>query len=149
METTPQEEVKEDVLASEYDEIKGIEMEGYEIGVRKARNALFVVAALLLVGEIVSLYQTGIAFGDMPALVWIFICIEVGIFIALAFFTKVKPFICILVGLILFIGLWLYNISENGLKGAFGGILIKIAVVAYLFNSLKDAKALEALRKEI
>jgi hypothetical protein len=143
------EEIKEDLLATDYDEIKAIEMEGYALGVRKARNTLFVVAAILLFGEIVGLARSGVSLNEIPWLVWLILIIEVGSFVALAFLTKVKPFLCILIGLVLFIALWLYTIAENGLKGAFGGIVIKVIVIAYLFNSLKDARALEEAKKEI
>lgn len=140
---------QESVLENPMNEIRAIEMEGYEIGVKRARNTLFVVAGLLLVGELISLGRSGISFSDVPFLAWAIIFVEIGAFIALGIFSKQKPYLCILLGIILFIGLWILNIVVNGAMGAIGGIIIRGAVLYHLITNLKDAKKLEEARKEI
>ncbi|MBM3415985.1 MAG: hypothetical protein FJY20_05970 [Bacteroidetes bacterium] len=53
---------RENEIADYYDGVKKLEMQGYEGGIKKARNALFVTAGLLLLGEILA--------GSMSGLEW-------------------------------------------------------------------------------
>ena len=119
-------------------------MEGHETGIKKARNALFVTAAIILLGEIISASASGVPF---TALLIGIIAVEVGIFVALGFWTKTKPYTAIVVGLILFIVLWIAAIAIIGGKAAYSGIIIKIVIISYLASALKPAKAWEDLKK--
>jgi hypothetical protein len=141
-------EAPKDILANDYDDVRAIEVEGYKIGVRRARNALFAIAALLLVGELISIIRLKIPFSEFPAITWLIILVEVGVFIGLALWTDKQPFLAAVIGIVLFIGLWIFTIIYTGFVGAIGGIVARVLILYYLFNSLKDAKALEASRKE-
>ena len=83
----------ENEIADYYEGVKKQEMKGHETGIRKARNALFAAAALLLLGEIISATASGVPF--TPLLIGI-IVVEVGLFVALALWTKTKPYTAIL-----------------------------------------------------
>ena len=76
----------ENEIADYYEGVKKLEMEGHETGIRKARNALFVTAAIILLGEIISASASGVPF---TALLIGIIAVEVGIFVALGFWTKI------------------------------------------------------------
>ena len=134
----------ENEIADYYDGVKKLEMEGYETGIRKARNALFVTAALVFIGELVSAGASGI--GITPLLIVIAL-VEAGIFVGLGFWTKTKPYSAIVVGLVLFILMWVAAIAINGGKGVYSGIIVKIIIITYLVNALKHAKAWEDLKK--
>lgn len=134
----------ENEIADYYDGVKKLEMEGYETGIKKARNALFVTAALVFIGELVSAGVSGI--GITPLLIVIAL-IEAGIFVGLGFWTKTKPYSAIVVGLILFILMWVAAIAINGGKGVYSGIIVKIIIISYLVSALKQAKAWEDLKK--
>jgi hypothetical protein len=136
------------ILADDYDDVRAIEIEGYKIGVKRARNALFATAALLFVGELVALIRLNITFADLPPITWIILLVEIGVFIGLAIWTNKQPYLAIIIGIVLFIGLWILSIVYTGAIGAIGGIVARVLILYYLFNSLKDAKALEAARKE-
>ncbi len=142
------EENKESVLGEQYDEIRAIEIEGYELGVKKARNALFLTAGLLFVGEMIALWQLQIGFENLPMLTWLIIALEVGVFIGLALWTKKQPYTSIVIGIAAFFAIWILSIVANGAIGAYGGIIIKAIILSNLFRSLKDAKALQEARKE-
>lgn len=136
----------ENEIADYYDGVKKLEMEGYETGIKKARNALFVTAALVLIGEVISIAAAGVGF---PPLAIAIIAVEVGIFVGLAFWTKTKPYTAIIVGLIVFILLWIISIviaSRAGLP-IYSGILVRIIIVIILVRALKSAKAWEDLKK--
>lgn len=107
---------------------------------------MFVTAALLLIAEIISAGASG--FIITPFMIAI-IAIEVGIFIALALWTKTKPYTAIITGLFIFILLWVAAIAVVGSKAIYSGILIKIIIISYLISALKPAKAWEETKKSI
>ena len=144
--TTHQTTGNENEISDYYDGLKQMEMQGYETGVKKARTALFVTAGLLFVGELISVGLRGLTV--TPLLIGIAL-IESGIFVGLAFWTKTKPYTAIIVGLVIFIGLWILAIIGSGVMGAIGGIIVRIIIISYLISALKPAKAWEDARKNM
>lgn len=143
--TIPQpDKPSEDVISDYYEGVKDLEMQGHETGIKKARNALFITAALLLVSELIQASSTNFEF--TPLLI-VFIVIEVGIFVGLALWTKSKPYTAIIIGLILFILLWILTIALTDISAAFRGILVRIIIIASLASAIKPAKAWEDLKK--
>jgi len=136
-------EKKEDVIADYYEGVKDLEIQGYETGIKKARNALFITAGLLLVGELISLAATD--FTLTPFLI-AFIAVEVGIFIGLAFWTKTQPLTAIIVGIIVFLALWGFTIAYDS-SAIYKGILVRIIIIATLVTAIKPAKAWQDVKK--
>lgn len=136
-------------IAAYHDEIAQIQQEGYEEGIRKARNSLYWAGGLIFFWEIVGL----IRLGGFDGFVFAFATIIAGIFIALAFWTKKKPYTAIILGIIAFVAHWLIVIAINGmvdggegfLKGIMGGIIIRIVILINLIRPLKDAKELQEM----
>ena len=143
-EEVPAPEKGEDVIADYYDNMKELEKIGYESGIRKARNALLVTAGLLLLGEIIAASAAGVEV--TPLLIGI-IAVEVGVFVALAFWTKKKPFSAIIIGIILFVLLWGLSVYlAEGVSKA-SGLVVRIIILVNLVQALKPAKAWEDLHK--
>src|SRR5262245_28702442 len=123
----------ENPISDYYDGVKELEMQGYETGIRKARIALFATAVLLAIGELISASTMDYPItGEIIAI----IAVESGIFIALGFWTKKRPFTAIVIGLIIFIGLWILAIAAAGVRGAIGGIIVRIIIIVYLTGAL-------------
>jgi|GEM_PF-5793490 len=51
---------RENEIADYYDGINKLEIQSYEGGIKKARNAQFVTAGLLLLGEILAVSMSGL-----------------------------------------------------------------------------------------
>jgi len=151
MEANKESQETEDVITAYADEIKQIELEGHGRTVKKARNALFWTAGLLLASEIISSFRGGY---DLSPYVIAVIVLEVGVFIALALWTKKKPYSAIVTGIIIFIGLQLLSAvvtgKEEGAEGIFkvliSGFLVKIIILVTLFRAVGDAKELQQAR---
>ena len=139
-----QQGAEEHVISEYYEGVKQLELEGYETGIRKARNALFATCVLVFIGEFISAGSAGI--GITPELIGIAL-VEAGIFVALGFWTKKKPYSAIIVGLVLFLLMWVGSVLINGTKGIYSGIIIKIVIIVYLVKALKDARAWEQTKK--
>jgi len=137
----------EDVISEYYDGVKKLEMRGYESGIRKARNALFVTAGLFLVLYIIAFSRLNSAGYQIATISYLFAAIDIVPYIGLAIWTKSKPYTAIIVGLILFILSWALAIALVGGKAIYGGIIIRIIILATLISALKPAKAWEDLKK--
>ena len=134
----------ENEIADYYDGIKKLEMQGYESGIKKARTALFVTAALIFIGEMISASVSG------PGLTTLLIgiaLIEAGIFVALALWTKTKPYTAIITGLIIFILMWVAAVALTDGKAAYSGIIMRIVIISYLVSAMKPARAWEEAKK--
>ena len=149
----PQEENIQDQIADYHADINQIELEGYELRVKKARNALFWAAGLILAGEVFVYVRTG---AEVEPIGVSIIAVIVGTFIALALWTKKKPYTAILSGIIAFILYILLVTVINGyadgaegvFKALFGGILVKILIFVALIRPLQDAKELQKIKEE-
>lgn len=131
-------------ISDYYDDIKKSEIAGYEMGIKKARTALFVTAALIFAGELITVSMAGL---PISSTVLVIALVEAGIFVGLALWTKTKPYTAIITGLIIFVGLWVLAIIIAGAMGAVGGIVVRIIIIFYLAGALKHAKAWEQAKK--
>jgi len=129
-----------------YEGVKQLEMQGYESGIKNARTALFVTAALLFAGELISAAISEIPF---TFLFWIIILIQSGVFVALGFWTKTRPYAAIITGLVFFILIWALAIALSGFKGALGGIIVKVIIIVYLAKAIGPAKTWEDSKRNI
>lgn len=137
---------EENAISDYYDDVKKLEMRGYESGIRKARNALFVTAGLLLLGEILSASTNHIPW--TPLLIGI-VVVEVGVFVALGLWTKTKPFSAIVTGLILFVLYWIATIIIVGVEASYSGIIVKLIIIVTLAQAVKPARAWEETKKTL
>ena len=150
----PQEPVQQDLITDYHADIHQIELEGYELRVKKARNALFWAAGLILLGQVFVYVSSHVEEID-PISVSVALAI-VGTFIGLAIWTKKKPYSAIITGLIVFILYILLVVVTNGIvygaegvfKSLIGWFLIKIFIFVALIRPLKDAKELQKIKEE-
>jgi hypothetical protein len=141
-----------DVIADYANEMQQIQIEAYERAVRKARNALFWAGGLIFFWEMIGMFR-GEGF---DAFIFVFALIEGGIFVALALWTKSKPYTAIMIGLAVFILFIVLGVILNGmaegsagvLKALFSGIIVKVIILVNLILPISDAKALQESRKQ-
>ncbi len=144
----PEEQIQQDQIAEYHADIRQIELEGYELGVKKARNALFWTAALLLIWQAIAIARQE---GDFETETLLYLAPFIIGFIILGVWTKHKPYTAIVIGLCLFIAHWalvivtnvMYGDQINILKALFGGIIVRIIILVNLIRPLKDAKQLQ------
>ena len=121
-------------------------MEGYDRHIRQARNALFTAAAILLLNAIIlfAQYPFDIEIMWLDYLIWV---VYIGGFIALALWTKKKPYYAIIGGLIL-MGIFILVNAIIDPSTIFGGIIFKIAVVVFLIKGLGDAREAQQMKEQ-
>ena len=133
----------ENPISDYVDGIKQLELQTHAAAIRKARVALFVTAGVMFAGEMIGLAISNLPFTPLAIVIAL---IEAGIFVGLAFLTKKKPFTAIVIGLVIFIGLWIFAIVVVGGRAAIGGIIIRIIIISYLVSALKGAREIERAR---
>ena len=121
-----------------------LELQAAENNLKKARNAIFVIAGLFLLGTLIQMGMSEfntfgliIAFGGM------------AIFLVLGFLTRKQPMGCIIVALLLFVGLWILDIVVVGPEYIYKGIIAKAIIIYFLVTGIKHARETERLRKEM
>jgi hypothetical protein len=127
-----------------YEGVKQLEIQGYETGIRKARTALFITAAIVLISELISAAASGL---ELTPLFWGIVLFEAGIFVGLAFWTRVKPYAAVITGLVIFILLWVLAAVLSDFEGIFKGIIFKVIIIVTLINALAPARAWEEAKK--
>ena len=134
----------ENAISDYYDGVRELEIQGYESGVKRGRTVLFVTAALVLVGEFIYAAINNVTM--TPMLIGI-VVVESAFFVSLALWTRRKPYTAILIGLIVFIGMWVLAIIGSGFRAAIGGIIARIIIITYLVRALKPAKDWEEAKR--
>jgi hypothetical protein len=120
--------------------------EGYDKHIRQAKNALFTAAAILLLNAIIlfSKYPFEIETLWLDYLLWL---VYIGGFVALAFWTKKKPYYAIIGGLVL-MGVFILINAVIEPATIVGGLIFKIAVFVFLIKGLGDAKEAQQMKDE-
>ncbi|PWT98308.1 MAG: hypothetical protein C5B52_12400 [Bacteroidetes bacterium] len=112
--------------------------ERHETGAYKAANALFVAAALIFVWSTIAII-TNNSYGPQVMMLHL---LEAGMLVLLAFLSRKKPFTSLIVGLVLFIALWVVTAAMDK-ANLYSGIIVKIFVVIYMVRAIPDARRFE------
>jgi len=125
--------------------VKEINLEEYDGKIKSAKTTLFVISGFTAVfGTVIACLGPD----ENKILLIVINLIIAGIYLALGFWCKKKPFAAILSGLIIYISLILVNAVDDP-KTIYQGIIMKGVIVAYLVKGLKSAKEAETLKKEL
>jgi hypothetical protein len=132
-----------DVLTDHVAGLRIIEREGYELGVKRGRNTLYWIAAVIFVSEILIAYAK-----DLLTIELVIIALLEGLlFAGLGFYTHKKPYLAILLGLILFMAVWALSLAYS-LSNLVSGLVVRLVLIVFLIRALPDAKKLEKMDKE-
>ena len=142
---SPDQQQDQNVISDYYQGYQKLELQSAETEIKKARNAIIAIAALIVVGNLI-LMSIDNSFNTVSIVIML---ILTGIFIGLTFFTKKQPLTAIIIALVLFIGLWISDIVLAGVEYIYKGIIVKIIILSFLIKGIKHAREAERIRKEI
>jgi hypothetical protein len=141
----PNPEEDKNAIADYYEGYQKLELGSAEARIKKARNAIFAIAIVFLVSELIGMAAA-------HALTTAGIVITAGIaaiFVGLGFLTKKQPLTAILIALILFVGLWILAIIVTGPEQIYKGILVRGIIIYFLVTGIKHAREAERIRKQM
>lgn len=149
----PEDPKQEDAISEYIFDIEQDRIEFNQSIVKKARNALFLAGALIFASEMISMFNSA---GGFNTITLIFSLIEGGVFVALALWTKRKPYNAVLGGIIAFAAIMLLAMIANGYASGIGaaflslisGFIFKIFILVALVNSLRNAKELQWIQRK-
>lgn len=109
---------------------------GYDLPIKQARNALFIIAAVQLVSGIIAAAQ---APAETQTAIWIETGILTAIFAGLALWTRKKAYAALLTGLIVYLAYQALLGIINPLN-LLSGIFFKIFIIVYLIIGINNAR---------
>jgi hypothetical protein len=115
-------------------------MEGYDKHIRRARITLLIVAGWMLV-HLYTIWPIDNAESYISA---VFLVLVSGAFVALAFWTKKKPYTALLLAMVLFIALIVLDAVVD-LHTIYQGWIWKIAIIVSLVLGLQNAREAQQL----
>jgi hypothetical protein len=115
-------------------------MEGYDKHIRKARNTLFAVAAINLLG----LYPMLPIDNSVKTVITVIVVLIAGIFVALGFWTKKKPYTAILTGLIVYVSILALDTIAQPLS-LVQGWWAKVFIILFLVLGLGNARDIQRM----
>jgi hypothetical protein len=133
----------DDVLSEHLAELRQIEKEGYELGVKRARQIFYWIAGLVLASELALAYIRDL----LSAAIVIAAVVEAVLFLGIGLLTYKKPYVAIISGLVLLIGLRLVGVIY-GSGNILTGIVVMVIFVILLIRALPDARKWERMEKE-
>lgn len=133
----------DDVLSEHLAELRQIEKEGYELGVKRARQIFYWIAGLVLASELALAYIRDL----LSATIVVAAVVESVLFLGVGLLTYKKPYVAIISGLILLIGLRLVGVIY-GSGNILTGIVVMVIFVILLIRALPDARKWERMEKE-
>ena len=144
-ETIPDNNEPQSVISDYLEGYNQLELQSSENNLRKTRNAIFVIAALILIGNLIMMGVSD-SFTTVGLIIALLIA---GVFVGLAFMTKKQPLGSVIIALILFVALWVLDIVVVGPEYIIKGIVVKAIIIYFLITGIKHARETERLKKEM
>lgn len=141
--STPQED--ENIVSGMYDGYQEMQKEILAIEIRKTRNKLFTIAALIFIFDLIAVSAIGAA--DLRSL--LIISVVPLIYVGLAFLSLKEPLLAMVIGAIIIIGLWIYVIAITGAVAAITGWLSKALIIYLLFAGFQNAREAHRIKQEL
>jgi flagellar biosynthesis protein FliP len=143
--SAPNHEPNQNIISDYYERYQKLELQSAENQLKKTKNAIFAIAALLVIGNLITM-----AASDTFTVTAFVISLAIAaIFVGLAFLTSKKPLTVILISLALFIALWILDVAVIGLQQIYRGILVRGIIIYFLITGIKHAREAERIRKQM
>jgi hypothetical protein len=135
----------ENIVADIYDGYNDTQREILAIEIRKTRNKLFTIAAVLLVFNLLAVMISGVPLSYVIGDILLFPVIFVG----LGFLAIKEPLVAIALGFLIMIGFWLYIAFALDISFLLKGWLGKAIIIYLLFAGLQNAREAHRIRQEL
>lgn len=135
----------ENIVADIYDGYNDTQREILAIEIRKTRNKLFTIAAVLLVFNLLAVMISGVPLSYVIGDILLFPVIFVG----LGLLATKEPLVAIVLGFLIMIGFWLYIAFALDISFLLKGWLGKAIIIYLLFAGLQNAREAHRIRQEL
>lgn len=116
----------------------------YAFQVKKVRNKLLTVAAVIFFFDLLALLMADLLTPETLAISAVVPAIVVG----LAFLGLKEPILAVVIASVIIIGIWVYIVVMTDISMAIQGFLAKILVITLLLTAFQNAKEARRIDKE-
>jgi hypothetical protein len=113
--------------------------------IRRTRNTLFTIAAIILAGDIIGLLALD-AFVFRAILI---VLVVPAILIGLGFLAMKEPLTAVIIAAIIIVGIWVYTIVVTEGRAAIMGWLVKAVIIYFLIAGFQHAREAMRIKKEL
>jgi hypothetical protein len=139
--TEVQKEIYYNQLGSRKDFLKQAQEKIYT-----ARVILWVIAGLSFLYGLINYFASSDS--DTRILILIINVLMGGIFLLLSSYALDKPFVALILAVILYIGFFIYGIVDGSITGGYG-LFGRIVIIGFLIKGASSARDAEELKKEL
>jgi hypothetical protein len=115
------------------------------IETRKTRNKLFIIAAVILVSDLLALFMAN-AVNVTTLLV---IGIVPLVFVGLALLAIKEPLLAMILGAAVIVALWVFMFVQFGNRSLISGLLVKAVLITLVISGFRNAIEANNVRKEM
>lgn len=115
------------------------------IETRKTRNKLFIIAAVILISDLLALFMAN-AFNATTLLA---IGIVPLVFVGLALLATKEPLLAMILGAAVIVALWVFMYVQFGNRSLISGLLVKAVLITLVISGFQNAIEANKIRKEI
>lgn len=115
------------------------------IETRKTRNKLFIIAAVILISDLLALLMAN----AVNATTLLSIAIVPLVFVGLAFLATKEPMLAMTLGAAVIVALWVFMFVQFGNRSLVSGLLIKAVLITLLISGFQNAIEANKVRKEM
>ncbi|HEX7845825.1 MAG TPA: hypothetical protein VF476_08515 [Chitinophagaceae bacterium] len=136
---------QENIVSDMYDNYSETQKEILEMEIRKTRNKLFTIAAVIFCFDLIALLIADALVTET----FILIVAVPAILVGLGFLALKEPMLAIIIAAIIIIGIWIYTIVITGGMAAISGWLAKAIIIYLLIAGFQSAKEAQRIKKEL
>jgi hypothetical protein len=143
--TTNPDQQAEETVSGYYDNYTETQKEILAIEIRRTRNSLFTLAAIVFASDLLGLLM-------LEVFLWqslLIILIIPAILIGLSFLASKEPLTAIIIAATVIIGVWVYTIISLGAGAAITGWLVRAIIIYFLIAGLQHAREAMKIKKEL
>jgi len=135
----------EQVAGGIMDSYSDTQKEILAIETRKTRNKLFIIAAVILISDLLALLMAN----AINATTLLLIAVVPLIFVGLALLATKEPLLAMILGTAVIVALWVFTFVQFGNRSLVSGILVKAVLITLLISGFQNAIEANRIRKEM
>jgi len=115
------------------------------IETRKTRNKLFIIAAVILISDLLALFMAN----AVNATTLVVIGIVPLVFVGLAILALKEPLLAMILGAAVIVALWVFMFVQFGNPSLISGLLVKAVLITLVISGFQNAIEANRVRKEM
>ena len=136
-----------EIVSEYYENHTETQREIQAIEIRKTRNSLFTIAAIVFIGDLLGLMMLP---DKSYFLVGLLIILVVPLIItAMALLATKEPLVAMIVTAIIIAAVWIYTIIATRGQAAMMGWLVKAIIIYFIISGFRHAQEANRIKKEL